>query len=64
MEAVRQLVDEAVRLVAARGTGRLAVHYVHERYDDGACEPELVAADDPDVLPVSTFVIVESEFRR
>ena len=59
MEAVRQPVDEAVRLVAARGTGRLAVYYVHERHDDRACEPELVAADDPDVFPVSTFVIVE-----
>ena len=64
MEAVRQLVDEAVRLVVARGTGRLAVYYVHERYDDRACEPELVAANDPDVFPVSTLAIAEGESRH
>ena len=56
--------DEEVRLVTARGTGRLALHYVHERYDDGACEPELVAADDPDVFPVSTLAIAEGESRH
>ena len=64
MEAVRQLVDEAVRLVTARGAGRIVVHYVHERYDDGACEPELVAADDPDVFPVSTSLTAGGESRR
>lgn len=56
METVRKYLDEAFRLVAASRSGRLAVHNLHERDDDGARRAELGVADYADVLPVSVLL--------
>ena len=52
MAAFREPLDAALRPLAARGPGRVALHHLHECYDDRARPAQLVAAYYADVFPV------------